>query len=346
MTGDAVTVSKESIARVADIAVATCAAVQPGERLLVLTDTGGDPDLADAIADAGRQAGAEVILLRFEQVDTITKIPERVATAMAGSDVVIPVCKSRILYSDAVRTVKVNGRMLYMADVPTEFFLRPVVLDADYEALGRLAAAFKTILGGDHELHVSSARGTEATMTMVASRNLALSICRASQRGDHDYLPGGAWFGCPLERSVNGTFVIDCSIEPGVSGGVLNEPIVLTYRDGWLVSIDGGPEAQEFQAWLDSRDDQIRGFSHNGAGFNRAASRIGNLMEDERIMGAFNIAGGNNTLGWPGTNQSKFHFDGMILRASYSVDGVPLCEEGRFVHPALVAAIDGASTSA
>ncbi len=235
--------------------------------------------------------------------------------------------------------------MLYMADFPTEFFLRPVVLDADYEALGRLADAFTGILAGDHELHVSAPGGTEATMRMVASRKLALSICRARKRGDHDYLPGGAWFGCPDERSVNGRFAIDCSIEPGVSGGVLDEPIVLTYRDGWLVSIDGGAQAREFQAWLDSKDEQLRGFSHNGAGFNRAASRIGNLMEDERIMGAFNIAGGNNTLGWPGTNQSKFHVDGMILRASYSIDGVPLCEDGQFVHPALIAAMSGASAS-
>jgi leucyl aminopeptidase (aminopeptidase T) len=226
-----------------------------------------------------------------------------------------------------------------MADFPTELFLRPVVLDADYDALGRLAGAFSSLLSGDHELHVESTRGTNATMTMIASRNLALSICRARSRGEHDYLPGGAWFGCPLEGSVNGSFVVDCSIEPGVSGGILNEPIALTYRDGRLVSIEGGVEAREFQAWLDSKDEQIRGFSHNGAGFNRAASRIGNLMEDERIMGAFNIAGGNNTLGWPGTNQSRFHFDGMILNATYSVDGVPLCEDGQFVHPELLAAI-------
>jgi len=341
MTGPA-TVPKESIARLAEIAVGTCAAVRPGERLLVLTDTGGDPALADALADAGHRAGAEVIVLRFERVDTITMIPERVAAAMLSSDVVIPVCKSRILYSDAVRNLKATGRMLYMADVPTELFLRPVVLDADYEALARLASAFQKILGGDHELHVSSARGTEATMTIVASRDLALSICRAHERGDHDYLPGGAWFGCPVERTVNGRFVIDCSIEPGVSGGLLNEPIALTYRDGWLVSVEGGPEAREFEAWLDSCDEQIRGFSHNGGGFNRAASRVGNLMEDERILGAFNIAGGNNTLGWPGTNRSRFHFDGMILRASYSVDGVPVCDDGHFVHPLLVAAGGGA----
>jgi leucyl aminopeptidase (aminopeptidase T) len=332
-------VSKESLAKVAEIAVAKCAAVQPGERLLVLTDTGGDPDLSDAIADAGSRAGAEVVVLRFDKVETISEIPERVAAAMASSDVVIPVCKSRILYSDAVRNVKLTGRMLYMADFPTELFMRPVVLDADYDGLHRLAEAFSALLSGDHELRVESRRGTKATMTMVASRDLALSTCRAHSRGDHDYLPGGAWFGCPIEESVNGTFVIDCSIEPGVTGGVLNEPIALTYRDGQLVAIEGGAEAREFQAWIDSRDAQLRGFSHNGAGFNRAASRIGNLMEDERIMGAFNIAGGNNTLGWPGTNQSRFHFDGMMFDATYSVDGVLLCEDGQFVHPALLAAI-------
>jgi leucyl aminopeptidase (aminopeptidase T) len=329
------TSGRDALWSVAEIAVETCANVRRGERLLVLNDTGGDPALAEALAAAGRGRGAEVLVLTFDRVESITRIPKRVELLMAASDVVIPVCKSRILYSEAVRKAQQNGRVLYMADVSTDLFLRPVVLDADYDELARLARAFEPILAGDHVLRVTSPKGTEATMQMIADRQLALSVCRAHHRGDHDYLPGGAWFGCPLERSVNGTFAVDCSIEPGVRGGLLTEPVALTYRDGWLVDVQGGPQAREFKAWLDDCDDEIRGFAHNGGGLNRAASPVGNLMEDERIIGAFNVAGGNNTLGWPGTNRSKYHFDGMILNASYYVDGVPVCVDGAFVHPAL-----------
>ncbi len=156
--------------------------------------------------------------------------------------------------------------------------------------------------------------------------------------GGHDYLPGGAWFGCPDEPSVSGTFVIDCSMEPGVTGGIVDEPVVIEFQEGKIVSLTGGTAAEEFKSWLDSCDKKIWSVAHNGGGFNAKASRIGNLMEDERILGTFNIAGGNNRSGWPGTNDSAFHWDAMMLSATYSLDGVPICEEGVFVHPVLVAA--------
>jgi leucyl aminopeptidase (aminopeptidase T) len=76
--------------------------------------------------------------------------------------------------------------------------------------------------------------------------------CRAHNRGDHGYLPGGAWFGCPAEESVSGTSVIDCSMEPGVAGGIVTDPVVLEFRDGRIVSLEGGAQAAEFRTWLDA----------------------------------------------------------------------------------------------
>lgn len=325
----------DELERVARIAVTQAAAVRPGEKLLVLTDTGGDPRLADLVAAEGRAAGAEVVLASFAQVSSIHDLPERIVAAMDASDVVLPLCRSRILYADATKRVSDHGRLLYMADVPTEFFLRPIVLECDYDRLARLADAFAQVLAVDGDLTVTTPAGTRATMRMEASRGLSISSCRAHVRGDHDYLPGGAWFACPIEETVEGTFVIDSSMEPGVAGGIVTEPVVLQVQAGRVVAVEGGPQAAEFTAWLDSCDDQIRGIAHNGGGFNAQASRIGNLMEDERILGSFNIAGGNNQSGWPGNNSSSFHWDAMMLNATYELAGVRLCEDGRFVHPDL-----------
>lgn len=324
-----------ALEEVAAIAVDQCANVQAGERMLVVTDNLSDPQLAGLVAAAGRRRGAEVVSIDFPHADTIHDIPERVQQAIANSDVVIPLCKSRILYSNAIRGVSGHGRLLYMADVPTDFFLRPVVRETDYADLARLAEAFETILNADGELLVTAPAGTKATMQMRAERGLSISSCRSHKKGDHDYLPGGAWFGCPIEESVNGVFVIDSSMEPGVLGGVVDEPIAITFVDGVLVSVEGDSQADEFVAWLDECDEQIRGVAHNGGGFNPMASRTGNLMEDERILGSFNIAGGNNQSGWPGKNSSSFHWDAMMLNATYSLGGVLICENGTFVHPLL-----------
>jgi leucyl aminopeptidase (aminopeptidase T) len=326
------------VGRIADIAIRDCAGVQPGEKVLIVNDNAGDPEFAALLAASARAAGAESVLVSFDFAPTIDDLPDRVAEMIISSDVVIPVCQSRILYSRAIKTAEQRGRVLYMADFPTEMLMRPVVREADYGQLARYGQAFEEILVPGGELHITTANGTDATMQMVPGRRLSVSTCRAHERGDHDYLPGGAWFGCPAESSVTGTFVIDCSIEPGVPGGVLAEPVVIEFRSGQITSLTGGPQADQFRQWLESCDAKIWGVAHNGGGFNAAASRIGNLMEDERILGAFNIAGGNNQSGWPGTNDSHFHWDAMMLDATYSLDGEMICDQGKFVHPALVAA--------
>lgn len=325
-----------ALAEIADIAVNQCADVKQGEKLLVLTDTAGDPQLAELVAAAARRRGAETVLAGFPHAPTIHDMPARIEALIDTSDVVIPLCKSRILYSRAISDVHRHGRLLYMADVPTEFFLRPIVRHSDYDELARYARVFEEIFRSDGDLHVTTRAGTDATMRMLGERKLSISCCRAHRFGDHDYLPGGAWFGCMIEESVNGTFVVDSSMEPGVIGGVLDEPVALHVKDGVLVKIEGGAQAEEFRSWLETCDDQIRGVAHNGGGFNRMAARTGNLMEDERILGAFNIAGGNNQSKWPGKNSSSFHWDAMMLNATYSLAGVPICEDGEFVHPDLV----------
>jgi leucyl aminopeptidase (aminopeptidase T) len=327
-----------TISKIAEIAINDCAGVRPGEKVLIVNDNAGDPEFAGLLAGFARQADGETVLVSFDYVKTIDELPERVAEMIINSEVVIPVCQSRILYHRAIKTAEERGRVLYMADFPTESLMRPVVSEADYGQLARFGQSFQEIFAAGGELRVITAAGTNASMQMVAGRRLSVSTCRAHNRGDHDYLPGGAWFGCPDEQTVSGTFVIDSSMEPGVAGGILTEPVVMEFRDGRMTSLEGGPQAEEFRGWLDAADAKIWNVAHNGGGFNAAASRTGNLMEDERILGAFNIAGGNNQSGWPGTNDSHFHWDAMMLAANYSLGGVPVCEDGRFVHPLLTAA--------
>ena len=89
------------VSRIARIAIQECAGVRPGESVLIVNDNAGDPALADYLAAEARQAGAEVMVVVFTYVSTILDLPPRVAEAIVSSDVVIPICQSRILYSAA-----------------------------------------------------------------------------------------------------------------------------------------------------------------------------------------------------------------------------------------------------
>ena len=244
------------VSRIARIAIQECAGVRPGESVLIVNDNAGDPALADYLAAEARQAGAEVMVVVFTYVSTILDLPPRVAEAIVSSDVVIPICQSRILYSAALRTARERGRVLYMADFPTEMLLRPVVREADYGQLAAYGSVFAELLTPGGQLRVTTPAGTDAVMQMVPGRRVSLSTCRVREAGQRDYLPGGAWFACPEETSVNGTFVIDCSMEPGVEGGVVNEPVVIEFREGTITHLGGGPQSGEFRRWLEGCDEK------------------------------------------------------------------------------------------
>ncbi len=133
------------LGRIAEIAIRDCAGIRPGEKVLIVNDNAGDAEFAALLTGFARDAGAEAVAVTFEFAPTIDDLPARVADMIVASDVVIPVCQSRILYSTAIKTAEKLGRVLYMADFPTEMLLRPVVREADYGELARYGQAFREI---------------------------------------------------------------------------------------------------------------------------------------------------------------------------------------------------------
>ncbi|MEG1996920.1 MAG: hypothetical protein RR051_00605, partial [Clostridiales bacterium] len=92
----------KKLEKVADIAVNIGAAVQPGEKVLILGDTGSDERVMDMFMYKCQEVGAEALKMSMHFMEQVTKIPERVGQAMAECDVIFPFTKSQILYSDAI----------------------------------------------------------------------------------------------------------------------------------------------------------------------------------------------------------------------------------------------------
>jgi leucyl aminopeptidase (aminopeptidase T) len=72
--------------------------------------------------------------------------------------------------------------------------------------------------------------------------------------------------------------------------------------------------------------------AHCSYGFNPGITRItGRIVEDERVMGSMEYGVGRTAMGAPS------HTDGIVLNPSVYADGVPIEQEGVYVHPDLVA---------
>jgi len=329
----------KKLEKVADIAVKIGADVKPGERVLILGDSGSDQRVMDLFMYKCQEVGAQVLQMIMPFVEQVTKIQDRVGHAMAECDVIFPFTKSQILYSDAILNARKSARILYMADLETHNMIRPVVLETDFVEMGEVGKAMQKLLRSANIIEVTSKAGTKATMQIDPKRRVNYTDSMVREIGELDYLPAGSWSASPFEGSVNGTFVVDASLYPI---GKLTSPVVFNYKDGWIESIEGGKEAADMREWMAYREEINDGdklhywFSHIGGGINKNADYTGNLMEDERVWNSFCISGGANAMNFLGKNTAKSHWDGMCDKITMKIDNEMICEDGVFVHKDLV----------
>ena len=131
-----------------------------------------------------------------------------------------------------------------------------------------------------------------------------------------------------IPHTIDGTAVIDGYLWPPTEVGVLSEPIVLTFKAGKLIGIDGDSEKAGMLArWF---EDDTAFLEHVCFGFNPVARFDGQILEAKRVFGCLNI----------GVGSGPRHVDGVMLNPSVYLDGVLIQEDGRFVKQELAARAD------
>lgn len=131
----------------------------------------------------------------------------------------------------------------------------------------------------------------------------------------------------PLEGSANGTIVANASI-PYIGIGVLEEPVVCQVRDGKIISIEGGRQAQLLREDLEKKNDpNVYNIAEMGMGMNPNCYFCGFMLEDEGVEGSVHIGIGTSiTLG--GTVKAACHYDLIMTGATVEADGVVLLKDG------------------
>jgi leucyl aminopeptidase (aminopeptidase T) len=106
-----------------------------------------------------------------------------------------------------------------------------------------------------------------------------------------------------------------------------------------VTGVEGGSEAKVLERWFASiGNPNIYRLAHYSLGFNPGVSRCtGRIVEDERVFGGIEFGigsqGSHLGAGW----DAGGHTDGVVLNPSIYLDGQPMEEEGRYVHPDVVA---------
>jgi len=314
----------EELDRAVRTVVRDCLAVKPEDDVLVVCNPVTE-DLGALIRNVAESEGAEAVLAVLSERDShAAEPPKAVAAAMVASDVVIAPTVQSLSHTAARKAASDAGvRIATMPGVTEEMLAR--VMGAEMEELRRRGEAVCAALDAGSEARITCANGSDLRLGLE-SRSAIVDAGDLSARGAFGNIPCGEGFIAPLERTAEGTLVVDGSIA-GV--GRLQDPVALTVRDGHLADA-AGAEGEALLELLTVHGDDGTNVAELGIGTNEEAILTGNILEDEKILGTAHVAfGASAAIG--GTVQVPVHLDCVVLEPTVEVDGEALVRDGELL---------------
>ena len=321
-------------------AVRVCLAIQPHERVTIITDRDCE-EIAASLAHEVAEVGAPFRTFVLEEVATrpLVDLPPEVAADMEQSQVSIFAVhvqanelKSRMQMTDIVNRRRM--RHAHMVNINHRIMLEG--MRADYHRVDRISQKVIDMVRVASRVRATTPAGSD----FVATLNPAYKWLKTSGLISPDKwgnLPGGEVFTTPGE--VNGTFVID-----GVVGDYLCEqfgnlaetPLTVRIRGNRLTEAFSEHKALEDAFWrythTDENSDRVGEFA---IGTNVELKEvIGHILQDEKFPG-IHIAFGNPYGAHTGADwYSSTHIDVVGTHFDIWVDDQQIMRDGRFLFDA------------
>ncbi len=283
--------------------------------------------------DENKQAIAEVLLAEAKKITSDVDWWQVKVAAVNGEEpksdiadmmrnydvIVIATTKSMSWTNARAEASKSGARIASMPDITEDILER--TMEADYSKVKERCLSLIRFLKEKREMRITSHLGTD--LVVVINPDL-----HGANGGIYDddskwgNLPAGEVFFAPLDS--NGVVVVDASFA-GI--GKLEEPIKLAIENNKVILIEGGEQAKDLRAMLNSHGPKAFVVAEVGIGANDKAQVIGKILEDEKVLGTVHVALGRNDL-FGGSNNVNIHVDGVFTKASIEVDGEDLMKDG------------------
>ncbi|AWX58786.1 MULTISPECIES: aminopeptidase [Brevibacillus] len=299
-----------------------CLALQANETFLVVADE-RKRDIGEALWEAGKQLGAEAMLMVMkEREKSGQEPPEAVAAAMKSADVVVCVTQHSLTHTKARKEAAANGTRLATMPAITEDMFLAGAISADYTQVKALTERVTEMLTQASTVRIEKA-GKSLTFS-IADRNGVPSTGMYVNPGESGNLPSGEAYIAPLEGTAEGQILVDGSIA-GI--GKIDSPLLLTVQNGRITEAEGTAGERLLQM-LGDQDGRMLG--EFGIGTNDKARITGVVLEDEKVYGTIHVAfGSNNTFG--GTIVAGVHIDLVVKEPDVYLDDKCIMKSGKLL---------------
>ncbi len=300
---------------------------QPGDSVLVITDSLQASDIWMAIATAGRLYGCEVTvaLMADPRESHRTPPPKPILEAMKAADLTICATSKELHTGGFFRTATdVDHKFLIMEEVNSEILLGPAV-KADYHLMNEVGPKLKEVMDQGGLWHITSESGTD--FQCLAKPKTGRWMAAQADRLNNAWgaalasFPDGEFGADPIRGTGNGRIAWDTSVHH--PRGLLKEPIILTVEKGVVTDIEGGREARELRDFI-----KKYGVGPNNdfdmelsIGFNPQCPLTGVLRTDKKHYGKIHTAIGD-------LHKGELHIDGVTQDPTITIDNQIIVEKG------------------
>ncbi|MHB1007039.1 MAG: aminopeptidase [Chloroflexota bacterium] len=272
--------------------VQQCAAVQPGEKVVISTDT-NKIRIAEALAGAVHAVGGiPVITVIVPTGAHGAQLPSPVVAACRDSDVFfLPATFSQTHTDARIEAIKAGARGCTMCEITEDCFCGSTV-NADFEQLDKLGHVIGASLAKTHKIRCTTDSGTDI-VAEVTGRPVQYETGLFRRPREFAAFPNSEINIAPIEGTAHGKAVVDVRVMN--IGVVKNEPVTCYFEKGELVEIEGGPMAKAFEEMMAGYGDRTAyNVAEFGVGLNKLSRVYATNLEDLGRLGNFHIGLGSN----------------------------------------------------
>ena len=308
--------------KASEIVWSECMNLKEGENALIVCDkplrTIGGTLFEKAVELGGEAFFLEMIPRQIHGEEP----PSMVADVMKSADVIVIPTSTSLSHTKARREACAKGaRIATLPNITEDIMMRAIPVD--YEEIKKRSEAIATLLNSADVAYLTTEKGTDLTLPlkgMKAEPDFGLY----HNKGDFGNLPAGEGYIAPLEGVSEGTLLVDGAIA-GI--GKLKEVVTITIVNGMAKTIENCPELEKM---LDEHGERARNIAELGVGTNDKATVVGNILEDEKVMGTVHVALGNNVL-FGGTVDVPIHLDCIVLHPTLEIDDELVIDNGELL---------------
>ena len=297
-----------------------CLNVKRNEKVLIIADKSTENIAHEIFREAVKLTYVSLRIIPVGKQNG-EEPPKEIAGEMKKYDVIIAPTTMSLTHTKAVQDARKNARIATLPGITNEIMNGSLL--ADYNKIEKFTKEVFGKLKNSKEIKVMTPTGSDFVFS-AKDRNWLLDTGIIHNKGRCGNLPAGEVFIAPVEGSFDGKIVIDFfKNRDRIYAKKWTE---IEVRKGLVIRCSEKSSKINLYFKNIKNADNIAEF---GIGTNYKAKLMGNILNDEKVLGTVHVAFGNNSsIG--GRGYSELHLDTVLQKATIVADGEILMKKGRF----------------